>query len=206
MIYAAVRLVEPSELRRLARFRQTEAALAVLTAIAVIAFGVLWGVLAAIALSLADLLRRIVRPHDAVLGLVPGLAGMHDVLDHDHADQVPGLLVYRYDSPLFSNAADFVERALPAVDAAHPPVRRFVLDAEADVDVDLTAADALAELRRCLERRDVALAVAHLRTEMRQTLAPTGWLGRIGEDLLFETLPTAVDAYRRWLARRPGRD
>ena len=177
-----------------------------LTAIAVIAFGVLWGVLAAIALSLADLLRRIVKPHDAVLGLVPGLAGMHDVLDHDHADQVAGLLVYRYDSPLFiANAADFVERALQAVEAADSPVRWFLLDAEANINVDLTAADALEEVRSRLHRRGVILAVAHLPTEMRQALAPTGWLGRIGEDHLFETLPTAVEAYRRWLAdHSPG--
>ena len=81
-------------------------------------FGVLYGIAVAIGLSILDLLRRIARPHDAILGNVPGLAGMHDTDDYATSRQVTGLLVYRYDSPLFlSSAENFKRRALASVAA-----------------------------------------------------------------------------------------
>ena len=160
--------------------------------------GVLQGVLIAIGISVLDLLRRVARPHDAIEGYVPGLAGMHDVDDYPDATEVPGLLVYRYDSPLFfANAEDFTSRALAAVDAAAVPVRWFVLNTEAIVEVDLTAADALEELRSELERRGVVVALARVKQDLRDALRPSGLLDRIGEDRLFPTLPTAVEAFRR---------
>jgi hypothetical protein len=107
----------------LARFRRSELILAVATAASVLLFGVLYGVLVAIALSILDLLRRVARPHDAILGFVPGVAGMHDLDDYPDADPVPGLVVYRYDAPLFfANAENFRERALAAVDESPVPV------------------------------------------------------------------------------------
>ncbi|PRC52004.1 sodium-independent anion transporter, partial [Mycobacterium sp. ITM-2017-0098] len=85
------------------------------TTLAVAVFGVLYGVLVAIGLTVLDLLRRLSHAHDSVLGLVPGLPGMHDVDDYPQADLIPGLLVYRYDAPLcFANAEDFRVRALDA--------------------------------------------------------------------------------------------
>jgi sulfate permease, SulP family len=72
-------MIDIGELRRTARFRRSELALALATSVAVVALGVLWGIVAAIASSCADLLRRIARPHDALLGYLPGQAGMHNV-------------------------------------------------------------------------------------------------------------------------------
>ena len=80
MVYAATRLIEVGEFRRLARFRRSELLLSLATTVSVLVFGVLYGIGVAIALSILDLLRRIARPHDGVLGYVPGLAGMHDAL------------------------------------------------------------------------------------------------------------------------------
>ena len=108
VVYAAVRLIDVGEFRRIAAFRRSELLIAVVTALSVVVVGVLQGVLIAIGISVLDLLRRVARPHDAIEGYVPGLAGMHDVDDHPDATEVPGLLVYRYDSPLFfANAEDF---------------------------------------------------------------------------------------------------
>ncbi|HQR26773.1 MAG TPA: SulP family inorganic anion transporter, partial [Nocardioides sp.] len=111
VVYAATRLVDVPEFRRFAAFRRSELVLACVTTASVLVVGVLEGIIVAIVLSLADLLRRVSRPHDAVQGFVPHLAGMHDVDDYPEATLLPGLLVYRYDSPLFfANAEDFRRR------------------------------------------------------------------------------------------------
>jgi len=208
VIWAATRLVDVAEFRRLARFRTSELMLAVATTAAVLTFDILYGVLAAVVLSLLDLLRRVARPHDGILGYVPGLAGMHDVADYPGTRQVPGLVVYRYDSPLFfANAEDFRRRALAAVDAAQPPAQWFLLNAEANVQVDLTAVDALDALRLELDRRGVVFAVARLKSEVADDLRRAGLLERLGPDRVFATLPTAVAAFEHRAAeRRPAPD
>ena len=111
-------MIDFAELRRIARFRRSELFLALATTAAVLIFDVLYGIAVAVGLSILDLLRRIARPHDGILGYVPGLAGMHDIDDYATGRQVPGLLVYRYDAPLFfANAEDFKRRAVASVDS-----------------------------------------------------------------------------------------
>ena len=131
-----------------------------------------------------------------VLGYAPGVAGTHDVDDYPAARQVPGLVVYRCDSPLFfANAQDFRRRALAALDQADGAVAWLTLNAEANVEVDLTAIDALDELRNELEARGVVLALARVKQDLRDDLVASGFLGRVGEERVFPTLPTAVAAY-----------
>ncbi|MEC9322551.1 MAG: sulfate permease [Actinomycetota bacterium] len=198
VVFAATKLVDVAEFGRLARFRRSELVIALATTAAVVVFGVLNGVLVAIGLSVADLLRRLAHAHDSVQGLVPGLPGMHDVDDYPAATVVPGLLVYRYDAPLFfANAADFRRRALAAIEDSPQPVRWFLLNAESNVEVDLTALDALEQLRTECERRGIVFAMARVKQDLRDALAAAGLLDRIGPDLIFMTLPTAVEAYRQ---------
>jgi sulfate permease, SulP family len=199
VIYAALRLIDVAALRRLFAFRRTELAIAVATCAGVLAFNILYGVLVAIGLSVADLLVRVARPHDAVLGLVPGLAGMHDVDDYPTAQTIPGLVVYRYDAPLFfANAEDFRRRALAA--ASQPPgeLRWFVLNVEANVEVDFTALEAMDAVREEITRSGAVFALARVKQDLLARLRGFGLAAKIGEDLLFPTLPTAVDAYRAW--------
>ncbi|WP_436500043.1 SulP family inorganic anion transporter [Actinokineospora sp. HUAS TT18] len=197
VIYAAFRLIELTEFRRIARFRRSELVIALATVVAVLLLGVLYGVLAAIALSILDLLRRVARPHDGILGYVPGVAGMHDIDDYDNAEQVPGLVVYRYDAPLFfANADDFRQRAIAALEAAPTPPRWFLLNAEANVEIDLTAIDALEELRAELDRRGIVFAMARVKQELRDDLERAGFLDKVGDHRVFATLPTAVAAFR----------
>jgi len=197
VVYAALRLVDVREFKRLARFRRSELVLALATTAAVLVFGVLYGVLVAIVLSILDLLRRVARPHDAIQGFVPGVAGMHDIDDYQNANLVPGLLVYRYDAPLFfANAENFRERAMAAVDEFPGPVEWFVLNAEANVEVDLTALDGLDQLRAELERRGIVFAMARVKQDLRVQLEAAGLVEKIGEDHIFMTLPTAVEAYK----------
>ena len=198
VVFAATKLVDVAEFGRLARFRRSELVIALATTAAVVVFGVLNGVLVAIGLSVADLLRRLAHAHDSVQGLVPGVPGMHDIDDYPAATVVPGLLVYRYDAPLFfANAADFRRRALAAIEDSPQPVRWFLLNAESNVEVDLTALDALEQLRTECERRGIVFAMARVKQDLRDALAAAGLLDRIGPDRIFMTLPTAVAAYRQ---------
>ncbi|CAN5886004.1 SulP family inorganic anion transporter [soil metagenome] len=197
VIYAATRLIDIEQFMRLARFRRSELFLAVVTAVSVAGLGVLQGVLAAVALSVLDLLRRLARAHDSVQGFVPGVAGMHDVDDYPDAVQIPGLVVYRYDAPLcFANAEDFRRRAIEAMDLSSQPVSWFVLNAEANVEVDMTAVDALERLRAECDRRGVIFAMARVKQDLRDALTAAGMIAKIGENRLFPTLPTAVAAFK----------
>lgn len=199
VVFAAVRMIDLAGFRRLASFRRRELLLAIGCLAGVLVLGILYGVLVAVALSVAELLSRVARPHDAVLGLVPGLAGMHDVDDHPRARTVPGLVVYRYDSPLFfANAEDFRGRALAAVAGETAPVRWFVLNAEANVEVDITALDSVEALRGELTERGIVFAMARVKQELRDDLDAYGLTESIGPELIFPTLPTAVAAYRAW--------
>ncbi len=198
VIYAAIRLIDVAGYRQLARFRRSELILAVATAAAVLGLGVLYGVLAAVGLSVLDLLRRVAHAHDSVLGFVPGIAGMHDIEDYPGATSVPGLVVYRYDAPLcFANAQDFRRRALAAVEQNGGQVEWFVLNAEANVEVDLTALEAVDQLREDLSRKGIVFAMARVKQDLRDALDAAGLLNKIGEDRIFMTLPTAVEAFRR---------
>ncbi|MCC2591926.1 sulfate permease [Tessaracoccus sp. OS52] len=205
VIYAAVRLIQPGQWRRIARFRRSELALAVLTTLGVLFLGVLQGIGVAIALSLLELLRRLARPHDGILGRPPGVAGMHDIDDYPDAVQVPGLVVYRYDAPLFfANADNFIRRALEAVDSAPTPARWLLINAEANVEVDSTAVDMLRTLRDELRKRGVVLAMARVKQDLRDDLEAAGFIELVGEDFIFPTLPTAEEAYDAWVRQNPA--
>ncbi|GAA1040103.1 SulP family inorganic anion transporter [Virgisporangium ochraceum] len=194
VVYAAVRLVDVAGFRRLAAFRRSELLLAVAALVGVLAVDILYGVLLAVGLSVADMLYRVARPHDAVQGFVPGLAGMHDIDDYPGAETVAGLVVYRYDSPLFfANAEDFRQRALAAVDGQ---AAWFVLNMEANVEVDSTGLDALEAVRAELTGRGVVFALARVKQDLRTQLDAYGLTDAVGPDLIFPTLPTAVAAYR----------
>lgn len=205
VIYAALRLIDVPEFRRIARFRRSELVLAVATVVGVLVADILYGVLIAVGLSVLDVLRRVARPHDGILGYVPDVAGMHDIDDYPDARQVPGLVVYRYDSPLFfANAQDFRHRALKSLDLAEKPVEWLILNAEANVEVDLTSIDALDQLRSELETRGIVLALARVKQDLRTDLVASGFLDRVGPERVFMTLPTAVSAYIHWYTDRHG--
>lgn len=206
VMYAATQLIDIAELKRIARFRKSELIITAVTALAVIFFGVLVGISVAIVLSILDLIRRITSPYADVLGYAPGIAGMHSLDDYPDSDVVEGLVAFRYDSPLFfANADDFSSRALQAVEDAPQPVRWFLLNAEANTEVDLTAVDVLKELREELESRGIRFAMARVKQDLHRSLAPTRFIRDVGEDYIFATLPTAVRAYSEEFQERYSR-
>ena len=209
VIYAALRLIDIKAFRRLFAFRRTELAIALATCVGVLSLNILYGVLVAVGLSVADLLVRVARPHDAILGLVPGLAGMHDVDDYPGAQTISGLVVYRYDAPLFfANAEDFRRRAMRAATLGPGPLRWFVLNVEANVEVDFTALEALDAVREEITRQGAVFALARVKQDLLARLRSFGLAEEIGEERLFPTLPTAVRAYQAWAREQdqPGHD
>ena len=196
IVYAATRLIQIAEIRRIFAFRMSEAVIMAAAFIGVVAFDLLVGIGVAVALSFADLLRRIARPHDAVLGIVPNLAGLHDIEDYPDATTIPGLVLYRYDAPLcFANVADFRRRLLKAIDDEVTPVEWVVLNMEANVEIDLSATDMLERLRSQLEERGIVMAMARVKQDLEVYLRRTGLDERIGTDHIFPTLPTALEAF-----------
>jgi len=193
---AVIGLVDLPALRWLRRVNHVDFGLAIAAFLGVVSFGVLTGIGIAIGLSALAFLWRAWHPYDAVLGRVSGRKGYHDVGRHPDAALVPGLLLYRFDAPLFfANAGVFRERLLRAVAAAPEAVRMVVVAAEPITDVDTTAADMLIELGRELEEGGVELAFAELKGPAKDKLQAYGLLDLIGEHLFYPTVGAAVHAY-----------
>ncbi|WP_306466970.1 SulP family inorganic anion transporter [Thermoleptolyngbya sichuanensis] len=196
VIYAATKLIEIPELKRLRRFRQSEFLLAIATLFGVLLTDILVGVAIAVGLSVIDLFARITRPHDAVLGTVPDVPGLHDIDDWPGATTIPGLVIYRYDAPLcFANAEDFKQRALGAIAAERVPVEWFVLNTEAIAEIDITAADMLSEFCDELASRHITFALARVKQDLYAQLRRSGLLEKIGTDQIYLTLHTAIAGF-----------
>jgi high affinity sulfate transporter 1 len=207
VIYAALRLIDWEGFRELRRFRRSEFHLALITMAGVLLTDILVGVALAVALSVIDLFARLVRPHDAVMGSVPNLAGLHDVRDWEGARTLPGLVIYRYDAPLcFANADHFRRRALEAIEAEREPVRWFILNAEAIIEIDSTAVEALRELSQELRSRDIHMGMARVKQDLYALLRQGGIVEFLGPDAFYPTLPTAVAAYRAATVPAGGAD
>jgi high affinity sulfate transporter 1 len=205
VIHAALRLIDLPEFLRLHRFRPSEFRLALITLAGVLLTDLLTGVGLAVGLSVIDLFARLVRPHDAVIGIVPQLAGLHDVADWPDARTLPGLVLFRFDAPLcFANAEHFRQRVLAVIAAETHPVAWFVLNAEAIVEIDITAADVLEELHRELSARGITFALAQVKQDLHAQLERAGLVERIGARLFFPTLPTAIAAFRARSTPAPG--
>jgi len=136
------------------------------------------------------------RPHFAVLGRVDGMQGYHDVTRYREARLVPGLVLFRWDAPLFfANAELFRDRVLQAVGSSPTPVRRLVVAAEPVTSVDVTAADTLAELMDTLAAADIELGFAEMKDPVKDKLRRFGLFARLGERAFFATVGEAVNAY-----------
>ena len=196
VVVAAIGLFDVRSIWRLRRVRDTEVALAVVAIVGVLLFGVLAGVAVAVSLSLAVFVYRAVRPHDAVLGAVEDVDGYQDISRHADAETLRGLVVYRFDAPLFfPNVEYFRERVLALVDSERSP-EWLIVNAEALTYVDATAIDALRQLHADLAERGVVLAIARLKSRQREIFEKTGLTEQIGRDRFFPTVRAGVDAFR----------
>jgi high affinity sulfate transporter 1 len=196
VICAAIGLIDVAAVRRLYRVRRSEFVLWLAAFAGVALLGVLAGIFVAILLSLGDFVRRAWRPHDAVLGREDQLKGYHDIDRHPSARLIPGLLLYRFDAPLFfANAGYFRRRVRRLVAEAAQPVRWVVVAAEPITDIDTTAADTLRQLHEELGQAQVTLAFAELKGPVKDRLQRYGLFEAVGPERFFPTVGTAVDGY-----------
>jgi high affinity sulfate transporter 1 len=196
VIVAATSLVDLAGLARLIRLRPTEAGLSLVCFVGVVLVGVVAGIFASVGIALAAFFWRAWRPHSAILGRVEGVKGYHDVSRYPDAQRIEGLVLFRWDAPLFfANAEAFREAVEVAVDAAPTPTSWVVVAAEPITDVDMTAADILDELLADLDRAEIQLRFAELKDPVKDWLRRYGFLQKLGEEAFFPTVGTAVAAY-----------
>lgn len=196
VIAACLTLVDVAGLRRLWSLRRHEFGLATVSFLGVALVGVIEGIFLAVVLALFAFVWRAWHPYVAVLGRVDGLKGYHDVSRYPLARRVPGLVLFRWDAPLFfANAAIFRRTVIAAVDAAPDRTRWVVVAAEPVTDLDVTAADALVDLERDLSQRGVELAFAEMKDPIKDLMKRFGVFSVIGSEQFFPTVGQAVDAY-----------
>lgn len=196
VVTAALSLAHPAGVFGLRRVRPTEFALALVAFAGVAAFGVLPGIAVAVGLSLMEFVSHAWRPYMAELGRVDDRKGYHDLERHPEGRRIPGLVIARFDAPLFfANAAVFATFLRRLVDDAPEPVSWVVVAAEPVTDVDATAAEALVALDDELRHRGIRLAFAELKGPVKDRLGAYGLSGRFGPDRFYPTLGTAVADY-----------
>lgn len=196
VIAATLGLFDVAELRELWRLWRSEATLALVTLAAVAGLGVIPGLGIAVALAVVNLLYRASRPHDAVLAREHGQARYADIRRLEEPMAVTGLLVYRFDSPLFfANSERFRARVEELVAGADEPIQGVVVDAEAIFYVDSSAIAMLQRLREDLAERGIWLGAARMKAPVRDMLARAGDATPIGEDRSYGSVREAVDAF-----------
>ncbi len=193
---ASLSLVDIAGTTRLWRLRPTEFVLSVVCLVGVAVAGVVTGIFIAVALSLLLFFWAAWRPHSAILGRVEGVKGYHDVSRYPGARQPDGLILFRWDAPLFfANAEVFREQIEAAIAAAATPTRWVIVAAEPVTDIDVTAEDMLSELVSALEAKGRSLKFAELKDPVKDRLKRYGLFDRLGADAFFPTVGTAVDGY-----------
>ncbi|MEO8645960.1 sulfate permease [Pseudomonas sp.] len=196
VIASAIGLIEVADLRRIYRIQRWEFWLSIVCTVGVAVFGAIEGIGLAIVIAVIEFLWDGWRPYSTVLGQAKGVRGYHDIQRYPDARLIPGLVLFRWDAPLFfANAELFNTRVLSAIAASPTPVRWLVVAAEPVTSVDVTSADMLAELDDTLHAAGIKLRVAEMKDPVKDKMKRFGLFARLGESAFFPTIDEAVDSY-----------
>jgi high affinity sulfate transporter 1 len=197
VIASAIGLFEVSDLRRIYRIQRWEFWLSMTCFAGVAIFGAIQGIVLAIVIAVIEFLWDGWRPHSAVLGEVDRVKGYHDITKHPGARLIPGLVLFRWDAPLFfANAEFFHDRVLAAIASSPTAVRWLVVAAEPVTSIDVTSADALCELDDRLRAAGIQMCFAEMKHPVREKLRRFELMTRFGERPFFDTVEEAVAAFR----------
>jgi high affinity sulfate transporter 1 len=195
VIVASLSLADIPGVVRLWRQRRTEFGLSIAAFLGVALLGVLPGIVVAVALSVANVFRRSWWPYQTILGRVAGLPGYHDRRSYPDAELLPGLVIFRFDAPLFfANARTFRDQ-ISKLAAADPQPAWIVVAAEPITDVDTTAADMLQDLDEAINAKGVSLVFAEMKDPVRQKIDRYELTKTIDPAHFFPTIESAVSAY-----------
>ena len=196
VIASAIGLIEVTDLKRIYRIQRWEFWLSIVCLVGVAVLGAIPGIGLAIAIAIIQFLWDGWRPHSAVLGRAHGVKGYHDITRYPDARRIPGLVLFRWDAPLFfANAELFKERVLDAVANSPTPVRWLVVAAEPVTGIDVTAGDTVAELDNALHAMGIELCFAELKDPVKDKLKRFGLFAQLGESFFFPTIGVAVSRY-----------
>jgi high affinity sulfate transporter 1 len=195
VIVASLSLADIPGVMRLWRQRRTECGLSIAAFLGVAVLGVLPGIVVAVGLSVANVFRRAWWPYQTVLGRVDTLRGWHDVRSYPEAEQIPGLVVFRFDAPLFfANARTFRDQ-VARLAAADPRPAWIVIAAEPITDVDTTASDMLQTLDESLNAKGVSLVFAEMKDPVRRKIERYELTRTIDPRHFYPTLEAAIAAF-----------
>ena len=201
VIASVIGLLEWRDLQRIRRIQGWEFWLSIGCTAGVVVLGAVQGIALAVIAAVIEFLWDGWRPHSAVLGKVEGIDGFHDIARHPAAVRDAGLVLLRWDAPLFfANAEAFQQRVQQAVAASPTPVRWVVVTAEPVTSVDVTAADMLVELDQALHDAGIELCFAEMKGPVKDKLRRFEVFARFGREAFFPTIDEAVRAYRRFAA------
>jgi high affinity sulfate transporter 1 len=196
VISACISVLDFRGLVRLYHLRRSEFMLSLICLLAVALLGAIQGIFLAVVLALLIFIWRAWHPYTAVLGRVDGMKGYHDIIRHPEGRLIPGLVIFRWDAPLFfANAEIFHERVLRAVADAPTLTKRVLVAAEPVTDVDITAADSLTELVNTLQKMGIELCFAEMKGRVKDQLKLYDLFNKLGKENFFPTIGQAVDDY-----------
>jgi high affinity sulfate transporter 1 len=196
VITASLSLADLPGSVRLWRQRKTEFFLMAAAFLGVALLGVLPGIAIAVALSILNVFRRAWRPYETILGRVGGLEGYHDIHSYPQAEHLPGLVIYRFDGPLFfANAKTFRDH-IRRLAGASPPPKWILIAAEPITDVDTTASDVLEDLDETLNAAGISLVFAELKDPVRRKIERYGLTRTINPQHFYPTIGAAIAAFR----------
>ncbi|MFT3730481.1 MAG: sulfate permease [Hyphomicrobium sp.] len=196
VIASAIDLFEIQDLMRIYRVQKWEFWLSVVCFAGVAVFGAIQGIALAVIIALVQFLWDAWRPHYAVLGRAEGVKGYHDISRYPDARRIPGLVLFRWDAPLFfANAELFQECVITAVENAPTRVRWVVVASEPITNVDVTAADVAVELIHALRQSGIVLCFAELKDPVKDKFKRFGLEEQLGRHAFFPTIGAAVGAY-----------
>lgn len=193
VIVAALSLADLPALARFARLRRSSLVLSLVASAGVIFLGVLQGIVVAIVLAILLFFRRNWWPHGTVLAEVPELGGWHAVSVHPEGRQVDGIVVFRWEAPLFfANACQFRDQVRALVRDSSPAY--VVLQCEAVTDIDVTAAEVLKDLDEELNAKGVHLAFVELRDRLADLIVRYDLDATLQAEHFYASVEQAVDA------------
>lgn len=195
VISASISLADIPATRRLYRQNPSDFVISAAAFAGVALLGVLPGIVVAVALSVGNVFRRAWRPYQTELGRVEDLPGYHDVHSYPDAQRLPGLVVFRFDGPLFFANAQTFRDEIERIASSKPPPRWIIVAAEPITDIDTTAADMLEELDRAVNKQGVSLVFAEVKDPVRRKIERYELTATIDPNHFFPTVGAAVDAY-----------